>query len=133
MSLETNFRELPGGLEIKNQPSNAGDLGSIPGKGTKTPQAWGQPRLLKTGREASALQQLSLCTTARASQPLKPRFPREALALQLEKLLRATTKTQCSQNKREKLIISEAFISKHSITLFVLYTNVFPFSMNYSL
>lgn len=54
MLLETHFRELSGGLEIKNQPSNAGDLGSIPGKGTKTPQAWGQPHLLKTGRAASA-------------------------------------------------------------------------------
>ena len=40
-----------------------GDMGSIPGKGTKTPQAWGQPSLLKTGREASALEWLSLWAT----------------------------------------------------------------------
>ena len=27
---------------VKNQPSNAGDVGSIPGQGTKVPHAMGQ-------------------------------------------------------------------------------------------
>ena len=35
-------RDLPGGPRVKNPPSNAGDLGSIPGQGTETLRAMGQ-------------------------------------------------------------------------------------------
>ena len=35
-------RDLPGGPMVKNPPSNAGDLGSIPGQGTETLRAMGQ-------------------------------------------------------------------------------------------
>ena len=35
-------RDFPGGTVVKNQPSNAGDMGSIPGRGTKIPHAAGQ-------------------------------------------------------------------------------------------
>ena len=34
--------DLPGGLVVKNPPSNAGDVGSISGWGTKIPRATGQ-------------------------------------------------------------------------------------------
>ena len=34
--------KLPGGLVVKNPPSNAGDASSIPGQGTEVPQASGQ-------------------------------------------------------------------------------------------
>ena len=34
--------DFPGGPVIKNPPSNAGDAGSIPGRGTKIPHATGQ-------------------------------------------------------------------------------------------
>ena len=34
--------DFPGGLVVKNLPSNAGDAGSVPGRGTKFPQAMGQ-------------------------------------------------------------------------------------------
>ena len=44
------FRDIPGGPVVKNQPSKAGDTGSIPGQGTKIPHA---------------AEQLSLCTTTR--------------------------------------------------------------------
>ena len=42
--------DFPGGPVVKNQPSKAGDAGSIPGQGTKIPQAAGQlnPRTLET-------------------------------------------------------------------------------------
>ena len=30
---------IPGGLVIKNLPSNAGDMGSVPGEGPKIPPA----------------------------------------------------------------------------------------------
>ena len=36
------FRDFPGGLVVKNPPSNAGDAGLIPGWGTKIPHAAGQ-------------------------------------------------------------------------------------------
>ena len=35
-------RDFPGGPVVKNPPSNAGDAGSIPGKGTRIPHATGQ-------------------------------------------------------------------------------------------
>ena len=35
-------RDFPGGPVVKNPPSNAGDAGSIPGRGTKIPRATGQ-------------------------------------------------------------------------------------------
>ena len=35
-------RDFPGGPVVKNPPSNAGDTGSIPGQGTKTPHVTGQ-------------------------------------------------------------------------------------------
>ena len=36
------FRDVPGGPVVKNPPSSAGDVGSIPGWGTKIPRAAGQ-------------------------------------------------------------------------------------------
>ena len=36
------YRDLPDGPVVKNSPSNAGDTGSIPGRGTKIPYAAGQ-------------------------------------------------------------------------------------------
>ena len=40
----TQARDIPGGPGVKNQPSNAGDMGSIPAQGTinKIPPAAGQ-------------------------------------------------------------------------------------------
>ena len=32
-------RDFPGGPVVKNPPSNGGNVGSIPGQGTKIPQA----------------------------------------------------------------------------------------------
>ena len=37
-----NRRDFAGGPMVKNLPSNAGDVGSIPGLGTKIPHAAGQ-------------------------------------------------------------------------------------------
>ena len=41
-SQDTQFRDFPGGPVVKNPPCNAGDEGSIPGRGTKIPYASGQ-------------------------------------------------------------------------------------------
>ena len=47
---------FPGGPVVKDLPSNAGDLGSIPGQGTKIPNAVRQLSPHGTTREAHALQ-----------------------------------------------------------------------------
>ena len=41
-ALNSRPRHFPGGPVVKNPPSYAGDAGSIPGWGTKIPQATGQ-------------------------------------------------------------------------------------------
>ena len=45
-------RNFPGGQVVKNAPSNAGDLGSIPDQGTKIPHAVGQLSLHTATNEA---------------------------------------------------------------------------------
>ena len=42
VSLNTNSWDFPGGPVVKNLPSNAEDMGSIPGWGTKISHAAGQ-------------------------------------------------------------------------------------------
>ena len=42
ISIITLNGDFPGGPVVKNPPSNAGDVGSIPGWGTKIPHAEGQ-------------------------------------------------------------------------------------------
>ena len=49
---------LPCGSVVRNTPSNAGDMGLIPGQGTKIPHASGQLSLCAATR-ACALQQKS--------------------------------------------------------------------------
>ena len=47
----TALRDFPGGPVIKNPPCNAGDMGSILGRGTKIPHAAEQLSLSATTRE----------------------------------------------------------------------------------
>ena len=42
------IRDIPGGPVVKNPPSNVGDMGAIPGRGTKIPHAAGQLSLSAT-------------------------------------------------------------------------------------
>ena len=63
---------------VKNLPSRAGDVGSIPGQGTKIPHAAGQLSLCATTTELSFLNE-------RAHVP------------QLERSPHATTKTQAAK------------------------------------
>ena len=51
MQIKTIVRDFPGGPEVKNPPSNAGDAGSIPGRGTKVPHATGQLSLRAAATE----------------------------------------------------------------------------------
>ena len=43
--------DIPGGPEVNNPPTNAGDMGSIPGLGTKIPHAMEQPNPCATTTE----------------------------------------------------------------------------------
>ena len=42
IKLQYCIEDFPGGPVVKNPPSNAGDVGSISGRGTKIPHAAGQ-------------------------------------------------------------------------------------------
>ena len=59
--------DLPGGPVVKNLPVNAGDMGSVPGLGTKIPNARRQPSLRSTQKKLTHHDQQSLYT---AEQPL---------------------------------------------------------------
>ena len=56
LSQECQYWNIPGGPVVKNLLSNAGDAGSIPGRGTKIPHASGQLNLHAATREACTLQ-----------------------------------------------------------------------------
>ena len=43
---ENQLRDFPGGPVVKNLPSNAGDVGLIPGQGTKIPHQFSSVQLL---------------------------------------------------------------------------------------
>ena len=61
-----SLRDLPGGPVVNNLSANAGDTGSIPGPGTKSPHAVGQlssgPQLLSLHAATAQL----TCPRARA-------------------------------------------------------------------
>ena len=70
---------------VKNPPSNAGDTGSIPGRGTKIPHAAGQLNLRATTAELEHLKE-----RAHVPQTTEPMHP-GARAPQLERVNPHTT------------------------------------------
>lgn len=66
LHLNLRLRDFPGGLVLKNLPSNAGVTGSIPGWETKTPRAVWQLSLCITTREAP-----TCCKQRNPEQPKK--------------------------------------------------------------
>ena len=63
-----NLRDCPSGPVVKN-PSNAGDVGLIPGGGTKIPHAAGQ--LSPSATNYRAHSPCSLCATTRERKPAR--------------------------------------------------------------
>ena len=77
MSLTIKFdMDFPGGLVVKNTPCNAGDIGWIPGRGTKPmhcnqpetaclnygahqPQLWSPPAAMKIPHDATKTHQIN--------------------------------------------------------------------------
>ena len=67
--------DLPGGPVVKNLPSNAGDVGSIPDPGTKTPYSMGSMRDPKRpGACAPDKRSLSTTKEMQQTQNLKKKF-----------------------------------------------------------
>ena len=71
--------DFPGGPVVKNPPSSAGDLGSIPGRGTKIPHAAGQ-----LSPDTTTTELVRLDNRARVTQTTEPTCP-GARAPQLER------------------------------------------------
>ena len=96
--------DFPGGPVVKNPPSNAGDTGSIPGRGTKIPHAAGQLSPHATTREpahhnyrahAPQLESLRTATTEPAHSG--------ACAPQLKRSPCTATKDPMCCNKRSRV------------------------------
>ena len=88
--------DFSGGPVVKNPSSNAGDVGSIPGWGTKIPHAAGQLSPLATITELVHLNERArrLQTTEPMSSGTRaPQLEREARMPQLERSLHATMKS----------------------------------------
>ena len=60
------YRDFPGGPVVNSPPYNAGDVGSIPGRGTKIPHATGQLSPHATTTELTRLER------ARVPQTTEP-------------------------------------------------------------
>ena len=89
--------DFPGGPVVKNPPCNAGDMGSIPGQGTKIPHAAGQLSLCATTTELTHLNQSPHAANYRAHAPQPQK--RKTHTPQLERSLRAATKDPAGLNE----------------------------------
>ena len=72
-------RDFPGGPVVKNPPSNAGVLGSIPGQGTYIPHAAGQLSLHATTTELALLNERAHVPQTMHPGALAPQLERENL------------------------------------------------------
>ena len=73
MFIEKIRRDFPGAPVAENLPCNAGDMGSIPGGGTKIPHATGQLSPCATTTEAQV--RYSLCSIIREAFSMRSRTP----------------------------------------------------------
>ena len=97
---KTYHRDFPGGPVVKNPPSNAGDVGSISGQGTKIPHAAGQLNLRVTTTEPAHLKQRAQCHKLQSPHALESaHLNQRARTLQLERSPRAATKSPCASTK----------------------------------
>ena len=68
LNKNTWLGDFPGGPVVKNLPWNAGDIGSIPGQGTKIPHATKQLSLHTITREPVCHNEISCLLQLRHSQ-----------------------------------------------------------------
>ena len=84
---------------VKNLPSNAGDVGSIPGGGTKIPHAMGQLSPRATTTELMGLNErvhVPQTTEPTCHNEREARGPQQKVRTPQRRILRAATKTQHS-------------------------------------
>ena len=107
------LRDFPGGPVVKNPPYNGGDMGLIPGQGTKIPHAAGQlsPRATTTHMpqlEPVCHKLQSPCALEPAHHNYRAHTPWSLYATtreektrmpQLERSPRTTTKSPCTATK----------------------------------
>ena len=95
-NIRANSRDCPGGPVVKKPPSNAGNMGLIPGEGTKIHHVMEQPSPCTTTTElvysrAHVLHLRSLCSATR--ETTATRNPHSTIT----ESPCAATKNQCSQ------------------------------------
>ena len=89
-----NKRDFPGGPVVKNLPCNAGDVGSIPGWGTKIPRATEQLNLQAVTTEPMSHNW--------AHEP-QLEYARNKVLHDAKMIPHATTKTQCSHTHKKNV------------------------------
>ena len=99
---------------VKNPPSNAGDVGLIPGQGSKIPHVAGQLSLRATTTELACLNERAC--VLQTTEPTRPGAPEPQLERSpcattksphaSMKIPRAATKTLRSQKNKEKKIVT---------------------------
>ena len=100
--IELPYGDLPGGPVVKNLPYNAGDVGLIPGQGTKIPHAAGQlsPRATTTELTRCKLQ------SPRALEPMRHNYRAHApwsLCATTRENLHATTREKPTHHNEEPM------------------------------
>ena len=91
--IKDSYRDFPGSLMVKNLPYNAGDMGLIPGQGTKIPHATGQLSPCATTTEP-------MHPGACAPQLKKRKKSKIHTPQQEERSPHTTTKSPCTATKR---------------------------------
>ena len=72
VAVKIESRDFPGGPVVKNPPSNAGDVDSIPDRETKIPHATGQLSPRTTTIEFTDLNQRAHAPQLQSSRALEP-------------------------------------------------------------
>ena len=104
-------RDLPGGPVVKNPPSNAGDAGSIPGRGTKIPHATGQLSLRASTREPSRCNERSRMPQRTSCVPqLRPNAAKKKPPKNKNKNKNKNRTKTCGQTTMYKMDKQQAYI-----------------------
>ena len=103
--------DLPGGPVVKNPPSNAGDAGSIPGRGTKIPHATGQLSLRASTREPSRCNERSRMPQRTSCVPqLRPNAAKKKPPKNKNKNKNKNRTKTCGQTTMYKMDKQQAYI-----------------------
>ena len=115
--LTQHCRDFPGGPVVKNPPSNAGDAGLIPGRGTRITHAAGQLSPRATTTELACLNERAC--VPQTTEPMSP----GACTPQLERSLHTTMKSP-HRNERSHALqlrpdavkkIKKIFLKKNNV------------------